>query len=465
MAKKNVQLVNMKISDFNQLVADKIIRVRPTRLIPSVIKAGDEGSLTSIFLSAVRLIKEFREDIFSDLKIRKSGLHYFFTEPEFYEEQTSRKEHPDRPDGLILTVVSGVIKEAVLLEVKSKTAVIKDDQIAKYIDIAKTLGIKKILTISNQYVPDPSVTPVQLKNLKGVELYHYSWTALLTMAHVLLHKNDHNIADADQKALMKEVVLFLESKESGVQRFTAMKSGWKDTAKQITAGASPKKTDISTIEAIESWQQEEKDMALLLSQELGLLVKVGSKQGLKARFEADYKMLTTRKQLISKMRIDGIVSNIEVIAHFERRTITMTVQVQAPEKTIRGQIGWLKKQFDNCAVKNLDDFTKLKENLHIQPNLKYRNEYPLTKLSGLEDTVDELKGKEIISFDISYILHLASKFEKPQNFVEKIEEMLMDFYQAVVQHLSNPPKKIPQIKKQEPSEVPMETGSTTGDNA
>ena len=162
MAKKIGKFIGMKINDFNDLLKEKQIIVRPAKLIPPTIKAGDEIALTSIFLSAIKLIKEFREDLFSDLKFRKNGSHYFYTEACFADCPDSR------PDGLIINAVSGKIQDAIIIEVKNKHIDIDDDQIQKYIELAKNIGISKILTISNQFVSDPSQSPCKkIKIPKG----------------------------------------------------------------------------------------------------------------------------------------------------------------------------------------------------------------------------------------------------------------------------------------------------------
>ena len=48
-----------------------------------------------------------------------------------------------------------------------------------------------------------------IKLPKYVEMYHFSWTYLLTIAHLLIKKNDNNIYDEDQKqsAIILEVLL------------------------------------------------------------------------------------------------------------------------------------------------------------------------------------------------------------------------------------------------------------------
>ena len=64
MAVKFSKLVGLKKEDFDILVKlpDSPIQVRPARLIP-VVKTGDEMALTSIFLSSLKLVKEFRDKV------------------------------------------------------------------------------------------------------------------------------------------------------------------------------------------------------------------------------------------------------------------------------------------------------------------------------------------------------------------------------------------------------------------
>jgi len=81
MAVKLTKLVGLKKEEFDLLVKqpESPIQVRPARLIP-VVKTGDEMALTSIFLSSLRLVKEFRDSVFKDIKLSRSGRFYFYTE-------------------------------------------------------------------------------------------------------------------------------------------------------------------------------------------------------------------------------------------------------------------------------------------------------------------------------------------------------------------------------------------------
>ena len=66
------KVVGLTKEEFDEFVSSKQIVVQPARLIPT-LKTGDEMALTSIFLSSIRLIKEFRDNIFKEIKLSLSG--------------------------------------------------------------------------------------------------------------------------------------------------------------------------------------------------------------------------------------------------------------------------------------------------------------------------------------------------------------------------------------------------------
>ena len=106
MLKKELKkLVGLKKEEFDAFVESKQIQVQPARLIPT-LKTGDEMALTSILLSTIRLVKEYRDGIFKELKLSRSGKAYYYTEACFAEIDKSRI------DGLIIIVIKGVIADA-----------------------------------------------------------------------------------------------------------------------------------------------------------------------------------------------------------------------------------------------------------------------------------------------------------------------------------------------------------------
>jgi len=441
------KLVGMKKSDFDSIISEKKdVFLRPARLIP-IYKPGDEMALTSIFLRSLCLIKEFKDIFFSEIKVPKSGKFYTYTEVQLKQFEGVRI------DGLLIEVKSGIIKNAVIFEMKNKSNEIDKIQIERYIQVAKDLHIPKLVTISNQFVSKPTQSPISIKVPRNISLYHFSWSYLLTIANVLLFENETNITDPDQIEIMKEVVAYLENSISGVCGFTKMKPGWKDVVDKINSGSKLKCSEISVLDTVTSWQQEERDMALILSRKLGLFVKTGStkyKNDLQLRIDNDIKSLLTNKQLISTLKVTGAVSDIQIKALFEKRTIEMSVKVNVPlDRTTRGQIGWLKKQLDKCQKKNEDRFNELSSKIMIDINIKHAKGLDRRLYKNIDNIYPDIKNREINDFGIVLIKDFGKGFSSSMKFVVIIENMLLDYYKVIVQYLTNWEKPAPKISENE----------------
>jgi len=444
MSKNPTSIFGLTLADFKSLVnKGQELHLQPARLIP-LHKPGDEMALSSIILSALRLVEEFRKNVFKEINLSRNGAIYIFNEVEFllFEKK--------RIDGLLLVVRGKKIIDAILIEVKNKNNEIDEKQITDYINIAKAYKIPKLLTISNQFVSFPTQSPVSVKTPKAVSLYHLSWSYLLTIAHILLFENENNIADQDQVEIMTEVVEYFESKNSGVVGFTQMKQGWSDIVRKTNAGISLLMNDKSVDETVSSWLQEERDMALMLSRNLGLLVQSGQKKykdNLKARIEYEKRELISNKFLESSLQIEGAASNITVRPIFDRRNIEMSVALLPPQdRKTRSQITWLKNQIKACERKNLELFKNLKNDILIDVNIKYIQDPIRCNLEELEDVHEQVVNKEIRSFNILLLKNLGRKFESRKGFVVILEGMLVDFYKGIVQHIKKWQKPVPQIQ-------------------
>ena len=431
--KKVTKIVGLKKSDFNELIRNKEISLSKPRLIP-IYKLGDEMALTSVLLSSFRLIKEFKGKVFSESKIQKGGSLYVYTEVAF-------KDYPDsRIDGLLLVVKAGAIRDAAIIEVKNGKGFLDKGQIERYLKIAKQYSIPKFLTISNQFVSDSTQSPVVVKGVRGVDMYHFSWSYLLTIAHVLLFNNDTNIEDEDQVEIMREVVHYLENDKSGVFGLNQMNSGWVEVVGKINTGATLKPTDKIVYEAAQSWQQEERDLTLILSRELGVLVHSGIsryKGKLEERLKSDCKEISSNKQLESILRVKGAASEIRIQAMFEKRTLEMTASLSPPENmTYKGQLGWIKRQFGMCSKKEQKVFDALSSELFLDVLIKNSSVSERFSLFDFDKAADVLKGREIREFRVVYHKDLNKRFSSPRKFVEVIEAMLKDYYRGIVQHLT-----------------------------
>ncbi len=436
-----------KYNDFIKKVAENNeINFQYARLIP-FYKPGDEISLTSIFLSGLRLIKEFRQNIFKILGLTLTGKVHIFTEIEFkyFDNQ--------RIDGLILIERSGKIIDSIILEVKNKNNELNADQIQRYIKIAQAYKISKILTISNQFVNFPTQSPIQVRMPKSFQMYHFSWSYILTLAHILLFDNKTNIEDRDQIEIMNEILNYFESPKSGILGFVQMKPGWTDVSHKVNTGASLKVNDDDVDEAVSSWLEEERDMALILSKKLGLFVKSGNnkfKKDLNGRIKFEKQSLIKNKFVESNLNVEGAVSDIRVRPHFGRKNVEFSVKVSTPEdRNLRPQITWIKNQLLKCKKRNEEGFNRIQENLMLDIYVKFSNDPIRFQFKEIDYAFEKLTGKHIKYFNISYVSYFGKKFESRKLFISNIEESLTTYYQVIVQHLLNWKKTAPKVNTSE----------------
>lgn len=430
MAIKFNKLVGLKKEDFDLLVKkhDSPIQVRPARLIP-VVKTGDEMALTSIFLSSLKLVKEFRDSIFKDIKLSRSGRFYFYTEVCF-----PKIDKNSRIDGLILVTKGKVIQDAVLIEVKSGNNELDATQIKKYIQTAKSLKINKVLTISNQFVSSPEQSPLKLATGK-LSLFHLSWSYITTLGHILLFDNDNEIQDFDQAQIMKEALHYMEHPKTGISGFNAMK-GWKDLTEKVTAKAPLRKTGAEVIEAVNSWQQEKSDIALILSRNLGVLAKTSVIN--KKTTEGDINRLIKDYTLTGKVSIKNSISDIKIVVDFERKSVTLKNTLKPPmDKGNVARITWLKKQILSCQQKESEIYKRIGDKIWIEADIKFARTNLKVNINDIEELYEQSKGREIQGFVVSVISVFGKSFQSEKKFIDLFEKLVLDYYEGVVQNLNN----------------------------
>ena len=92
MIKKINKLVGLKKEEFDDYVDSGKITLSESRLIP-VLKTGDEMALTSIIMSSFRLVKEFKDQLFKEAKIKRGGKAYYYTEVCFKDVEPYTWKH------------------------------------------------------------------------------------------------------------------------------------------------------------------------------------------------------------------------------------------------------------------------------------------------------------------------------------------------------------------------------------
>lgn len=426
---KLTKIIGLKKSEFDIMakLPDSPIQLRPARLIPA-LKTGDEMALTSIFLSTLKLVKEFRDSIFKEIKLSRNGRLYFYTEVCFPKIDKSRI------DGLILVTKKDVITEAAFIEVKSKKDEIEEPQIKKYIDIAKKLKVNTLITISNQFVSSPEQSPLKISTGK-FNLFHLSWSHIITLGHILLFDNDNDIEDIDQVEIMKESLHYMEHPSAGVSGFIQMK-GWKKLANEIRANVPIKKTDEYVVDAVNSWHQEESDLALILSRNLGVLAKtpVRTEKGLKLDVDKVVKDFI----LTGKVAIRNAVSDIKIKVDFERRSVILKNAVKPPMNIGSiARITWLKKQIEKCSELESTIFNKIGDKIWIEADIKFARTNLKVSFNNIEELYEQSKGKDIQGFSVSVMDGFGASFASERKFVSLFEDLVLNYYEGIVQNLKN----------------------------
>ncbi|NOQ55797.1 MAG: hypothetical protein GQ477_03235 [Nanohaloarchaea archaeon] len=459
MNKKELKkIVGLNKTEFDNFINPNMpnyetLQVQSVKLIP-IEKLGDEQALTSVFLASLKLVDEFREKLLNEIKFKGKNKNNIFLYREAAFNSSGGLEN-SRVDGLIIYVSKGIIVDAAFFEMKNKSDKLTELQINKYIEIAKKYNVPKIVTISNEFVTSPTQSPIKnIKLTKRVDLFHFSWTYILTEANLLLFKdqgNNKRIKDEDQVAIMQEVVSYFEHNKSGIMDFSQMNDGWITICKEIKQSKKIRKTDSNIREAILSWIQEEKNMMLKLSSELGVLVTLGNskfKNNIQDRINRDVEMLCAKQELISNLKIKNVVSDIHITLNLHSNNVQMFVSVKTnPHNSIRANFTDIRKQIKKCDSDN-ERFEKLINHLSVKTIIRGNSRNVSINFNELTEnsykTID--KTQNINEFRI--IFNKTLPFEKSKVFIKLIEEMLFDFYKFVVLHLKNPQIKAPKPKNE-----------------
>lgn len=455
MERKLNKIVGITKQEFDNHIKFKQIYCSPARLIPTS-KPGDEISLTSVLLRSLCMVKEFRKQFLGDVGMTNTGKIHVYTEVCFPHLSDSK----DRPDGLILIEKNGTIVDAALMEMKKGSNELKLEQVERYASIAKELAIPKLITVSNQFVSEPTQNPLALKSTKALSFFHLSWPYIRTVAHILLNNEDNTIDDHDQRAIMTEVLEYFESDKCEINDSHQMKDGWTNVINKIYSRESFQETEVR--EAVQSWHQEEMDLALKLSKNLGIIVSGGEskyKENYQKRMDDDSKSLTSTNMLASSLKIKGAASKVYLNAFLDKRTIEMFVELKAPaDKKSKGQMSWLEKQLRDCNKKDEAGFSSLKTSLFIDIYFKSVSKPERVSLEKFLTSYES--DKEIREFGITFLKDFGKDFGHKTKFVEGLEKMSLDFYGRIVEHLKAyeaPAPKLSETIIQNVNQVPVST--------
>lgn len=428
------------------------------RLIPVTADGNKEGRATSIFLSTLSAVDEFAQNIFSAINVRVGSRTNIevYTEIVFKDQDQQTKL---RPDGLII-INTGRSKWMALIEAKIGNNDLLPEQVKDYLALAKKYNIDAVITISNQYSAIPSHHPISFKksDLKGVDIYHWSWRLILTEAILLL--KSLSVEDKDQQFLLKEMVRYFSHSSVGVSKFTQMNKEWKDVVLQIKNGAKISKSSTELENTVASWHQEARDLCLVMSQELAVPVTLRLSRKHKnddvMRLKDDCAELATDHILTCELDIPNTASPLKITANLARRTISCSMGLTAPKDKLRAtsKLNWLLRQLKDSKS----------EDLHIKAYTLGRGTSPQAPLSKIRENQNSIlmkDGNEVqpIAFDVVMIVDLAGKFAGRNTFIEELEKIVILFYRDAGQHLQQWIPSAPKVTENNIEVFKIETPS------
>ena len=417
------------------------------RLIPVISDSRKEQRAVSVLLSVFSAVPNFADAVLSSFGVsvtRRTEVNTF-TEIVIKDDKSPSK---DRPDGLII-VQRGKKKWSALVEAKIGKALIQQDQIERYLKLAKEHSIDAVISISNEFVARPTHHPffVQKTLTRKTDWFHVSWTSMLTTA-ILLHENAQ-LDDPEQAFLIREFVRFFSDDSAGVEGFAQMPPPWRDAVLTFQSGGILKKSSDDVEAIVSGWHQETRELSLQLSQCLFRTVELKlSKKHLadsNVRIDEDASSLCAEGTLSAYLDIPDAASDMLVVADLKARAIRVSMALAAPQdkKTTKARINWILRQLKKSEP----------DDVMVRIIWASRTANTDVTLSQLREGIShpEIDASNAVprAFEIIYSIVQAGRFSGRRTFIEDIEKACPKFYVNIGQHLKrrqpSPPKPITSI--------------------
>ena len=445
-------------------IAELLEQGEPARLIPVVADTSKEQRITSALLSVMMSVDEFGKSMLRTVgaPTAKTAKVSCFSEVKFRAGQELDRKL--RPDGLIFVKFGSRIWLAIV-EAKVGGAELREDQVEAYLDIARANKVNAVITISNQFAPRPTHYPIQVskRKIKSVELYHCSWTSVLSEAILIVeHKG---VSDPDQAFILNEFIRYLKHESSGVHPFPRLGKGWKEVCTDVQNAVPLDKNSTAVIDAVEEWHQLVRFLALQLGVSVGRNVTAHMSRAhardAEKRLQDTIATFVEKNKLEAEFEIPDAASRLEVLADLNRRTISACMRLQAPRGKSRATalVNWLLRQLKKCDDKELLIRA-------IWPGRSHDTGATLWELRENPKTIlNSNLSLMPVAFEVVKVLDVGARFRGARIFVEEIDALLPAFYSEVGQYLKAwvpPPPKVEKVKQREGSPSEMQPQAADG---
>jgi hypothetical protein len=421
-------------------VADGTANWPHARLIPTYgIRSQEEQEkrATACLLAVMHGVPEFGHAVLGELGAPRSPNVETFAEVRF--KGAEGKTHI--PDGAIVCE-RGAKRWTCLVEVKTGSAELKDDQVGRYLDIARDRGFDGVLTISNQITHGVSESPVCVdgRKLRKAKLWHLSWWRVLTEA--VVQSRHRGVSDPDQAWVLRELIHYLSSEASGVSGFEDMGQHWV-TVRSAARDGTLRQGDRTTRHVAERWEQFAEYLCLSFSQELGRNVATSRlrRQTPADRVEAADKTLATRGVLKTTVRVPDAVGDLHILVDVKARQTSVSVNLTAPtEGRPKSRINWLLRQLQDAWP-----------DLRIEVWYPHARESVAATLAQVRGQPDQLlfaadRKRDPRSFTLTLSRPMGQKRGRAEgSFVRETRAQAVTFYRDLVQNLKGWQVRPPQI--------------------
>ncbi len=435
---------------------------RKARLIPTLKPTQKEERAVSILLAGFRVVPDFAQEVLNQIGAPKGSRIKIecFTEVSFPDQDIDKD---NRPDGLIV-LTRGKTCWSALVEAKIGSNSLEKGQVERYLDLARSLGIDAVITISNQFAVLPTYHPVSVnKNkIRTVHLYHFSWISLMSSASILMKSKQ--VSDIEQSIVLEDIVNFFDSNESGVCALSNMGADWKSLCHEIQNGSAVRKTDARLKSAVEYWHQLSKHVALDMSRMLHRSVAIRVPRSFKGNpvhhIQADLDSLHSANTLSSVLDIPDAASTLDIKTNTAERTITASMTVVLPKDVARPltSLSWLKRQLaDVEPTRNVGVLIHWPgRTVTTFGNIEQFLAKPEILLS---ETSTQLPTRA----EISCVRRLSGKYNAGRAIVTEMPDMVKRFYDDIGQHLIKWQPKPPKVPKADLNNE--KTDSATDENS
>jgi hypothetical protein len=421
------------------------------RLIPTVGIRGQEEQekrATSTLLAVMHAVPEFGHALLKELGAPKSPQIETFTE-------VRCKTLDGRtiiPDGAVVCR-RGKKAWTCLVEVKTGSAQLREEQVSGYLDIARERGYDGVLTISNQITGSSDQSPVQVdgRKLKRTSLWHFSWWRIITEA--VVQSRHRGVTDPDQAWILGELIAYLDSEASGAGGFEDMGASWISVRKGAHEGVL-RANDDEVRDVAARWEQFTQYLCLGLSQDLGRTVTSPRprNQTAAARVDELCKVLATEGRLDAVLRVPDAVGDLRIRADLRARRLLTSVTVPAPgEGRVKSRLNWLLRELRDAP-----------EDLLLEVDYPSSRQLTGALLSqAREDPNRLLYPLDLTRAPRSFVVTLGRPMGQKRgravgSFVSDTRAQTFDFYRDLVQELRAWQPRAPRLPEQpEPDELPQ----------